>query len=76
MKSRTIAEFADLVRSWQFEDAVNILAGPGWPVRQRLLDGLARLDESQRRRFAKTLETRDIEDAVVPGVKQWSPQPF
>ena len=75
-KSRVVAEFAGLVRSWLYEDAANILTGPGWPVHQRLLDGLAQLDEGHRRQFAKTLEIRDIEDAIVPGVKQRPPRPF
>ena len=75
-KSRVIAEFSGLVRSWLYEDAANILTGPGWPVHQRLLDGLAQLDEGHRRRFAKILETRDIEDVIVPGVKQRPPRPF
>ncbi len=76
LKGRAIAEFAGLVRSWLFQEAGNILAGPGWPVRERLLNGLARLDEGHRSRFARALEARDIEDVVVPGVQQRPSRPF
>jgi hypothetical protein len=77
LKGSVIAEFAGLVRSWLYQDAANILAGPGWPVRERLLNGLAQLDEDHRSQFARTLETRDIEDVVVPGVEQRrSSRPF
>jgi hypothetical protein len=75
LQSRVIAEFAGLVRSWLFQDAANILAGPGWPVRQRLLDGLAQLSEGHRRGFAGVLEAGDVEDVVIPGVEQRSHQP-
>jgi hypothetical protein len=70
LKGKVIAEFAGLVRSWLYQDAANILAGPGWPVREQLSNGLARLDEDHRYRFARTLEARDIDDVVVPGVEQ------
>jgi hypothetical protein len=70
LKGRAIAEFAGLVRSWLYQDAASILAGPGWPVRQQLTNGLAQLDEGHRWRFAQTLEARDIEDVVVPGVEK------
>jgi hypothetical protein len=75
-RSRVVAEFAGLVRSRLYQDAANILTGAGWPVHQRLLDGLASLDEGHRRRFAKLLETRDIEDADVPGVTRRTFRPY
>jgi hypothetical protein len=77
LKGRVIAEFAGLVQSWLYQDAATILAGPGWPVHEWLLAGLARLDEGHRSRFARTLQARDIEDAMVPGMEQpGSHRPF
>ena len=77
LKGRVIAEFAGLVRSWLYQDAANILAGPGWPVHERLLDGLSRLDQGHRSQFARALEARDIEDVTVPGMEQRRPsRPF
>lgn len=70
LAQRSLSEFAGLVRSGLDADAANILAGPGWPVREQLLRGLAQLDESDRRRFAHALEAKDLEeDVVVPGLE-------
>jgi hypothetical protein len=76
LQGSVIGEFAGLVRSWLYQDAANILAGPGWPVRERLLDGLAQLSEGHRRGFANALEARDVEDVVIPGVEKRPHQPF
>jgi hypothetical protein len=76
LKGRVVAEFARLVQSGLYEDAVKILSGPGWPVHERLLEGLARLDEGDRRRFAKLLEEEDLEGVVVPGIDRPPARPF
>jgi hypothetical protein len=75
LKDRTLAEFAGLVRSGLYEDAANILTGPGWPTHDRLLDGLAGLNEGDRRWFAKVLEAKDIEGLAVPGVNEPGARP-
>ena len=71
LAERSLAEFTGLVRSGLYADAANILAGPGWPVRGMLLRGLTQLDEGDRRRFARALEAKDLEDVVVvPGLEE------
>jgi hypothetical protein len=70
LAERSLAEFTGLVRSGLYADAANILAGPGWPVREMLLRGLTQLDEGDRRRFARALEAKDLEEVVVvPGLE-------
>ncbi len=75
LKGRTLVEFSGLVRSGLYQDAANILTGAGWPLHERLLDGLAMLDEGDRRRFAKVLEAKDIEGLAVPGVNEPGARP-
>lgn len=71
LAERPVSEFAGMVRSGLQADAANILAGPGWPAREVLVHGLAKLDESDRRRFARALEAKDLEeDVVVPGLEE------
>lgn len=76
LAEETLSEFAGLVRSGLYADAANILAGPGWQVREMLLHGLARLDEGDRRRFARALEKKNLEEVVVPGVEERPTRPF
>jgi hypothetical protein len=58
-----IEEFAGLVRSQRYVEAANIVAGPGRPIRQTLLARLNDLKGPDRRRFARLLEDRDVDDA-------------
>jgi len=71
LASRSIVEFAGLVRSGLYSDAASILAGPGLPIGQRLLDGLARVDEVSRYRFARVLEANDVQGLTIPGIKEF-----
>jgi hypothetical protein len=74
---RVLSEFAKLVQSGLYGDAANIVAGPGWPIHQQLLNALAPLDEAQRRAMARELERKDIEGATVPGIPDRPPsRPF
>lgn len=66
-------EFARLVSSGFYSQAASILAGPGWPVHDKLLGKLAQIDEGDRRRFAKALERHDLEGVVVPGIEHSRP---
>lgn len=70
LADRSIREFAGLVRSGLYSDAASILAGPGLPIGQRLLDGLAPVDDVSRHRFAKVLEAKDVQGFTIPGVKE------
>jgi hypothetical protein len=70
LQQESLQEFVGLVRSGYYADAADILAGPGWPVRDQLLGGLIKLEEATRRGFANTLEAKDVDDVVVPGLEQ------
>lgn len=76
LENQVLSEFARLVSSRFDLEAASALAGPGWPVREKLLASLASLSENDRRRFAKVLEAKDLDGVVIPGVnKQSSPSP-
>jgi hypothetical protein len=77
LAEQVLAEFRGLVQSGFYLDAANILAGPGWAFHEKLLNGLAQIDKGSRYRFAKTLESKDLDDATVPGVVDERPsRPF
>jgi hypothetical protein len=63
-----LSEFAAFVRSGFYADAADILAGPAWAVHQKLLNGLYRVDLTDRQRFARALEPKDLDGVYVPGV--------
>lgn len=64
-----LAEFTGLVRSGFYLDAASILAGSGPAVREKLLSRLVDLQEADRRAFAKVLESKNLDGAIVPGVE-------
>jgi hypothetical protein len=68
LAKQAVSEFSDLVQSGLYQDASNILAGPGWAVRDKLLGRLAQVDESDRREFAKVVGRMNLQDVVIPGV--------
>jgi hypothetical protein len=76
LKDQAVSEFARLVRTGLYEDASNILAGPGWPIREQLLNGLIQVDEANRRVFAGVLADKNIEGVKVPGLAEQSSRPF
>jgi hypothetical protein len=76
LAARVLTEFVGLVRSGLYFDAANILAGAGWPVHDKLLASLVKVDEGGRRRFAKALESKDLDGVVVPGVEERPSRPF
>jgi hypothetical protein len=76
IKERAVAEFARMVDSGFFEDASNVLAGPGWPIREQLVNGLGRVSEFNRRVLAGVLADKNIEGVTVPGVSRQSSRPF
>jgi len=73
---KSIAEFVGLVHSGFYDDTVDILAGPGWRLRDRLLLRLSGIPERRREAFAKTLYRRGYEDLVVPGIERPAPRPW
>jgi hypothetical protein len=62
-----VREFAAMVNSQFYGNAIAILTGPGWPLRDRLLTGLKDSDFRQREEFAKQLYTAGY-DLTVPGI--------
>jgi hypothetical protein len=69
-----IGEFARLVGSSFFDEAANILAGPGWLIRERLLPRLDAIGELNRQVFGKIVY-RLGRDVSIPGVERpvWRP---
>jgi hypothetical protein len=76
LAEQALAEFAGLVRSGFYMDAANTIAGSGWAVHERLLSRLVQVDEDNRRRFAKVLESKDLSGVTVPGVDERPSRPF
>lgn len=68
LAEKAVAEFAGLVRSHYYAQAAEILTGPGWAARERLLAGLAELPDLEREQFAKTVYRLGY-DVQVPGVE-------
>lgn len=66
---QVLSEFEGLVRSEFYQEAANILAGPGWVIHEKLLDRLAPLHTASRRAFARALAFKDLEGVVVPGLE-------
>jgi hypothetical protein len=69
-------EFVNLVRSQQYTEAADIIAGPAWPIRRVLLARLKNLPEINRRIFAKELYDKNLDDVAVPGIKPRPPRPW
>jgi len=76
LAEQALSEFAGLVRSGLYADAAKILAGSGWPVRDKLLGRLAQVPEGDRRQFAHALEAKNLEGVAVPGVEERPRRPF
>ena len=76
LAEQTLSEFAGLVRSGLYADASNILVGPGWAIHEQLLGRLVQVDEADRRRFAKVLESKNLDSAMVPGIGERPARPF
>lgn len=75
LRPKVIREFAGLVQSGFIAQAANLLVGPGWPVRQRLLVGLRDVPQIPRERLAKAVRELGY-DVSVPGVKPPAPRPW
>jgi hypothetical protein len=77
LSERAFSEFVRLVQSGLYQDAANILAGPGWPIHQQLLSRLAPLDEADRYAMARELAYKNLDGVSVPGIPDERPsRPF
>jgi hypothetical protein len=68
-------EFARMVDSWIYWEALAIFTGPGWPIHDRLLASLSDVGRLQREAFAKQLYTEGY-NVVVPGIEPRNPRPW
>ena len=68
-------EFAGLVQSRFTSEAVDILLGPGWPLREKLISKLKDVDIVARQRFALAVYKEGY-NIVVPGIDQREFRPW
>ncbi len=71
-----LSEFASLVQSRLYGDAASIVAGPGWPIHQQLLNRLAPLDEVDRHAMARALAAKNLDGVDVPGIDEHPSRPY
>jgi hypothetical protein len=76
LQEMAISEFVGLVRSQLYAEAADILAGPGWPIRQVLLAHLKELKEPDRRTLFKLLQDRNLDDLSLPGTEEQRRRPW
>jgi hypothetical protein len=67
LADRALDEFALLLNNGLYNDALSILVGPGWRMRDALLAHLNRVDLAHRRNFARLLRAGGY-PAEIPGV--------
>jgi hypothetical protein len=70
-----VREFAGMVHSHLYQEAVSIVTGPGWPIHDRLLASLKDVDVRQREELAKELYAAGY-NASVPGIAPIVPRPW
>jgi hypothetical protein len=75
LASDAVDEFAHMLNSWLYWETIAVFTGPGWPVRERLLDSLKHVGERQRDAFAKELYTEGY-NVIVPGIAPREPRPW
>jgi hypothetical protein len=75
LQKQAVLEFAAMVNSGFILDAAINLQGPGWPIREALLAGLADVREKYRKQFAVRLRRLGMELAV-PGIEMPELRPW
>jgi hypothetical protein len=70
-----INEFLALIKSELYQQAVEILSGPAWHVRDSVLPQLATLPQENREAFARVVSDRGLA-IVVPGVDPRKSRPW
>lgn len=73
-RERVRLGYAAMVNAGFISEAADLLAGPGWPVRQELLGALGAVKEKNRRQLAARLRRMERE-VNMPGVEMpdWRP---
>jgi hypothetical protein len=74
-QQRVVAEFAGMVASELVAEAGRNLAGPGWPIRERLLAGLADVDLVPKQALVKLLRNDGVR-IEVPGMPEREERPW
>jgi hypothetical protein len=72
LAENVVREFAGMVHSQLYENAISILTGPGWPIHDRLLASLKDTGVQQRQELAKALDLAGY-DIAVSGVAPRAP---
>jgi hypothetical protein len=75
LEEAALDEFARMLGSGIFSEAIAIFVGPGWPIRDKLLPRLAHVGQAYRDLFAKMLYERGY-DVDVPGTARRDPRPW
>ena len=71
-----LAEFAELVQNRLFDQAADILLGPGWAIRDRLIARLSGVDERERNEFAPRINQKAGFNVPIPGVAAPGQRPW
>jgi hypothetical protein len=69
LADQVVSEFARLVKSELYTEAIALMAGPGWPRRDHLLKGLAAAPERNRAIFLKAMKDlgHDVDGSLRRG---------
>jgi len=67
LAAAAVREFAAMVNSQFYQDAIAILTGPGWPLHDQLLAGLTESAVRRREEFARAINSAGYR-ITVPGV--------
>jgi hypothetical protein len=75
LQQKVLREFVALLSSRFYAQAVDIFTASAWPVRDRVLAEVAKLDERHRQQFARILYSKGF-DVAVPGVAPRDSRPW
>jgi hypothetical protein len=70
-----LAEFANLLKSGFYGEAITTFTGPGWRVRDLLLPRLKGVAERHRQAFSRALYALGY-NVVIPGIQNPDPRPW
>ncbi len=72
--TKAITEFLALINNEFYTQAVDILSGPAWPLRDTIILHLANLPDRRREAFAKAVYLRGLE-VKIPGIEPPNSKP-
>ena len=70
-----VEEFVRLVQNHLYDEPLRVLLGTGRSIRERLLEGLSRVGDRERRDFAARLRAEGV-DLPIPGVEPAGQRPW